>query len=72
MFSIAYSETAVCDIENIGDYLKSVRSEDFAKGYLERLRHRIQTLQHNGHRFRERAELGPGCRALIVVPYWVF
>ena len=72
MFTLAYSETAIRDIEDIGGYLTSVQNADFAKAYLERLRLHIQTLQHNGHRFRERAELGPGRRALVEPPYLIF
>ena len=59
-------------MEDIGDYLKSVQNEDIAKAYLIQLRRRVQTLQQNGHRFRERAELGPGRRALVEPPYLIF
>ena len=71
-YAVVYAEAAVRDIEDLGDYLISERGEEFAKAYLGRLRIRIGTLQRNAHRFRERKELGPGCRALLVPPYLVF
>ncbi len=72
MFSVGYAEAAIRDIEDIGDYLKSERGEAFAKVYLEQLRNRIETLQHNALRFRTRKELGAGQRALLIPPYLIF
>ena len=71
-YAVVYADVAVRDIEDIGDYLISECGEEFAMAYLERLRMRIATLQRNAHRFRERRDLGPGCRALLVPPYLVF
>jgi toxin ParE1/3/4 len=72
MFQLVYAEAALRDIEDIADYLIQVRDSNFAREYLRKLRVRIVTLEQNAHRFRERSELGPGCRALVVPPYLVF
>lgn len=72
MFKLIYAEAALRDIESIHGYLSDVRDPDFARGYLEKLRVRIEALERNAHRFRERPELGPGCRALIAPPYLIF
>lgn len=72
MFKLVYADAALRDIEDIGDYLISVRDTEFAKAYLEKLRRRIKSLELNANRFRERNELGPGCRALAAPPYLIF
>jgi addiction module RelE/StbE family toxin len=72
MFKLVYAEAALRDIESIYGYLTDLTDPDFAKGYLETLRGRILSLERNAHRFRERSELGSGCRALIVPPYLIF
>ena len=56
----------------IWEYLRRERGETFASSYLEELRVSIESLEHNAHRFRERPELDPGRRALVVKPYLVF
>jgi plasmid stabilization system protein ParE len=43
-----------------------------ARTVLLRIRRRIQLLKRDAHRYRERRELGPGRRALLIGPWIAF
>ncbi len=69
---IRYTARAEGDLLAIADYLGTKRGAHFAKAYVGRIRTRIETLQQNPTRFRERGELGEGRRVISSGPFLIF
>ena len=72
MFTVRYSALAKADIIEIADYLDRVAGARVAKSVIQRIRHKIRSLERDAARYRERPELGAGRRALLIGPYLAF
>jgi addiction module RelE/StbE family toxin len=69
---IRYSAPAKADLFEIADYLEKEAGSKVAKAIIQRIRRQIRTLERDAHRYRERSELGPGRRALLIGPWIAF
>lgn len=72
MYSIRYSALAKADLAEIADYLEREAGPKIARGVIRRIRRQIRMLERDANRYRERAELGPGRRALLIGPWIAF
>jgi addiction module RelE/StbE family toxin len=72
MYSIRYSVPARADLIEIADYLEKEAGSKVARNVVLRIRRQIRTLERNADRYRERPELGPGRRALLISPWIAF
>jgi toxin ParE1/3/4 len=71
-FAVRYTRAARRDIREIVDYIEAEAGRAIAVSVARRIRAKIETLERNAQRYRERTELGHGRRALSVAPYLIF
>ena len=72
MLAIRYTHAAKTDLEDIARYLGTRMGRAGTRVWLKRIRARAQALRLDGANYRERAELGPGHRAVSVGPWMIF
>ncbi len=72
MLSLRYASPAKRDLAEIADYLDKEAGPKVARTVLLRIRLHIRLLKRDAHRYRERPELGPGRRALLIGPWIAF
>ena len=72
MLKVRYTRHAQRDLRKILTQIRQEAGDPIAKGFLTRIRSKIARLSHDGPRYRERPELGPGRRAILIGNYMVF
>jgi toxin ParE1/3/4 len=69
---VEYTETAREDLYRIGDYLRENAGDETAERFIRRLIAKADSLSFMPERYREREELQPGLRAVLVEKYLLF
>ena len=69
---VEYTETAREDLYRIGDYLREHAGDATAERFIRRLIAKADSLSFMPERYRERQELQPGLRAVLVEKYLLF
>ncbi len=68
-YSVRYTASAIRDLAEIADYLDEEAGVQISTSVIKRIRRQVETLKRDAHRYRERLDLGPGCRALLIGSY---
>ena len=69
---VEYAETARQDLIRIGEHLRKNAGDATAARFIRRLIAKADSLEFMPERYREREELQPGLRAVLVGKYLLF
>jgi len=72
MRQVKITSRAEADMVQIGNYLERHAGSETANRYISRLRIGCESLRSMSERSRERNEIAPGQRIMVVNPYLIF